>query len=52
VYPETYYCIEFDTLIPPAHQMQYQLNLNYVAIVKQYIDKLLVAGFIQFVESN
>jgi hypothetical protein len=26
------------------------LNLNYVAVVKQYIDKLLVAWFIQLVE--
>ncbi len=26
--------IEFDTSIPPAHQARYQLNPNYVAIVK------------------
>jgi hypothetical protein len=52
VYLETYYCIELDTLIPPAHQMHYRLNLNYVAIAKQDIDKLLVARFIQLVEFN
>jgi hypothetical protein len=39
-----------DTLIPPAHQARYWLNCNYVAIVKQNIDKLLTVGFIKHVE--
>jgi len=42
--------IELDTSIPPAHQARYRLNLNYAAMVKQDIDKLLVARFIQHVE--
>ncbi len=42
--------IELDTSIPPTHQVRYKLNPNYVAIVKQDIDKLLVVGFIQLVE--
>jgi hypothetical protein len=42
--------IELDTSIPLAHQVKYRLNLNYVAIVKQNIDKLLVASFIKLVE--
>ncbi len=36
--------IELDTSIPLA---RYQLNLNYIEAVKQYIDKLLAVGFIQ-----
>jgi hypothetical protein len=39
-----------DTIIPPAHQARYKLNLNYATIIKQDIDKLLVVGFIQFVK--
>jgi hypothetical protein len=35
--------IELNTSIPLAHQTRYRLNLNYVAIVKQDIDKLLAA---------
>ncbi len=42
--------IELDTLIPLIHQIKYQLNPNYVAIVKQDIDKLLVVGFIKPIE--
>jgi hypothetical protein len=42
--------IELDITIPPAHHVTYRLNPNYIIIVKQNIDKLLVAGFIQFVE--
>jgi hypothetical protein len=38
------------TSIPPAHQTRYKLNLNYVAVIKHDIDKLLVDGFIQPVE--
>jgi hypothetical protein len=37
--------IELDTLIPLAHHARYWLNPNYVIIVKQHIDKSLVAGF-------
>jgi hypothetical protein len=35
--------IELDISIPPTYQVRYKLNLNYVAVVKQDIDKLLVA---------
>ncbi len=42
--------IELDTSIPPVHQARYWLNLKYAAIVKQDIDKLLVASFIKHVE--
>jgi hypothetical protein len=42
--------IELDTTVPHAHQTRYQLNPNYIVIVKQDIDKLLVVGFIKLVE--
>jgi hypothetical protein len=42
--------IELDTTIPPAHQARYRLNPNYVTVVKQDIDKLLAANFIQPME--
>jgi hypothetical protein len=42
--------IELDTSIPRAHQVRYKLNPNFVAIVKQDIDKLLAVGFIQPIE--
>ncbi len=42
--------IELDTITPLAHQVRYKLNPNYVTVVKQNIDKLLVIGFIQLVE--
>jgi len=42
--------IELDTLIPPAHQARYILNLNYVVVIKHDIDKLLITGFIQLIE--
>ncbi len=42
--------IELDIIIPPTHQTKYKLNPNYVIVVKQDINKLLVVGFIQFVE--
>ncbi len=42
--------IELDTIIPLVHQTRYKLNINYVAIVKQYINKLLTVGFIKLVE--
>jgi hypothetical protein len=42
--------IELDTTIPHVHQARYWLNPNYVAIVKQDINKLLIASFIKPVE--
>jgi hypothetical protein len=44
--------IELDTIVPHAHQTRYKLNFNYVAIVKQDINKLLVVGFIKPVEET
>jgi hypothetical protein len=41
-----------DTIIPLAHQAKYILNPNYATLVKQNIDKLLAAGFIEFVEEG
>jgi len=42
--------IELDTLIPLSHQANYRLNPNYVAVVKQDINKLLATRSIQLVE--
>jgi hypothetical protein len=42
--------IELDTTIPLAHQARYKLYPNYVTVVKQDINKLLVTGFIEFVK--
>ncbi len=42
--------IELDTIVPLAHQARYRLNLDYVVIVKQNIDKLFDIGFIKLVE--
>jgi hypothetical protein len=42
--------LELDTIIASAHQARYKLNPNYVTIVKQNIDKLLVVGFIQSIK--
>jgi len=42
--------IELDMTIRPTHQAKYKLNPNYATIVRQYIDKLLVVGFIQSIE--
>ncbi len=39
--------IEVDTSIPLAHQARYKLNPNYVATLKQDINKLLATKFIQ-----
>jgi hypothetical protein len=41
-----------DTIIPLAHEFKYILYPNYATIVKQDIDKLLVVGFIEFVEET
>ncbi len=42
--------IELNIIIPQAHQAKYILNPNYVTIIKQDIDKLLIVGFIQSIE--
>jgi hypothetical protein len=42
----TQHRIDLDTTIPLACQAKYQMNLNYVAMVKQDLDKLLAVGFI------
>ncbi len=42
--------IELDTTIPLTHQARYRLNPNYAIVVKQDIDKLLAARFIQSIE--
>jgi hypothetical protein len=42
--------IELNSSIPPTHQTRYKLNPNYVVVVKQNIDKLLVTRFIQLIE--
>jgi hypothetical protein len=42
--------IELDTTIPLAHHAKYRLNINYVTTIKQDIDTLLVARFIQSIE--
>jgi hypothetical protein len=48
ILPElTQHRIELDTSILLAHQTRYILNFNYVATIKQDINKLLVVGFIQ-----
>ena len=43
--------IELDIGIPPAHQSKYRMNPNYASIVKQDIDKLLAAGFVEPVDN-
>jgi hypothetical protein len=40
------HCIGLDTSIPPTHHARYRLHPNYVIIIKQDIDELLVIGFI------
>ncbi len=51
ILPElTQHIIELETSISPTHQTRYKLNLNYVAVVKHDIDKLLATEFIQLVE--
>jgi hypothetical protein len=46
----TQHQIELDITIPPIHQVRYQMNPNYVAIVKQDSNKLLSVCFITLVE--
>jgi hypothetical protein len=47
----TQHWIKFDTLILLIYQTWYKLNMNYVAIIKHNIDKILikVARFIQLI---
>jgi hypothetical protein len=42
--------IKLNTTVPHVHEARYKLNLNYVVIVKQDINKLLTVGFIKRVE--
>ncbi len=42
--------IELVITIPPTHQVRYKLNPNYATTIKQDIDKLLLVGFIEYVE--
>jgi len=44
--------IELDIIIPPAHQARQRLNPNYVTSVKQDIDKLLTARFIESIKET
>jgi hypothetical protein len=39
-----------DTTIPLTNHTKYKLNTNYATVMKQDIDKLLVASFIQPME--
>jgi hypothetical protein len=39
-----------DIVIPLAHQARDKLNPNYVKIIKQNKDKLLIVGIIEFVK--
>ncbi len=45
-----HHIFELDITIPLAHQVKYISNPNYVTIMKQDINKLLIVGFIQFVQ--
>jgi hypothetical protein len=44
----THHKIELDNIILPTHQARY--NPNYVIMVKQDINKLLVIGFIESIK--
>jgi len=44
--------IELNTSIRPTYQARYELNPNYAVAIKQDIDKLLVARFIQIVKAT
>ncbi len=46
----TQHRIELDTTIPLVYQARYQMNPNYVVMVKQDLGKLPTAGFIAPVE--
>jgi hypothetical protein len=38
------------TILPTHIQAMHQMNLNYVVVVKQHLDKLLVIRFIELVD--
>ena len=42
--------IELDTAIRPSHQAWYRMNPNYAKVVKEDLEKLLKAGFIEPVD--
>ena len=42
--------IELDTTISPCHQARYRMNPNYAKAVKEDLEKLLKAGFIEPVD--
>ena len=42
--------IELDTAISPCHQTRYRMNPNYAKAVKEDLEKLLKAGFIEPVD--
>ena len=42
--------IELDTAINPSHQARYRMNPNYAKAVKEDLEKLLKAGFIEPVD--
>ena len=42
--------IELDTAISPCHQAGYRMNPNYAKAVKEDLEKLLKAGFIELVD--
>ena len=42
--------IELDTAISPCHQARYRMNPNYAKAVKEDLEKLLKAGFIEPVD--
>ena len=42
--------IELDTAISPCHQARYRMNPNYANVVKEDLEKLLKAGFIELVD--
>ncbi len=41
---------ELDITILPTHQVKYRLNPNYVIVVKQDINKLLIVVFIEYIK--
>ena len=41
------HCIELGTAISPSHQARYRMNSNYAKAVKEDLERLLKAGFIE-----
>ncbi len=41
---------DIDIIIPPSHQVCYYMNPNYVVVIKQDLDELLVVDFIESME--